>query len=137
MFLNNNTHHSTLNTVSQVVQCVKYRRPVALTVSLLFQTDKYEETQEENDPSNTKIHYAVLQSEVTGEVSKELEESEKIKYSDEVSKLSKSIEAMENETEDLKRTHEERMNNVKEQYSDITAKLQNITDKLMQSGNNR
>lgn len=80
-----------------------------------------------------KVHYAVLHSELTGEVSKELEESEKHKYAEEVHKLIKSIENMEKEVQLLKEKHETRMGIAKKQYTDVVAKLQNITFKLMKS----
>lgn len=83
------------------------------------------------------MHYAVLQSELTGEVSKELEESEKIKYSGDVEKLTKAIDNMENELENLKKDHVLRMEEGKKKYTQVLGDLQNITYKLMKSDDYR
>lgn len=85
----------------------------------------------------TKIHYAVLHSELTGEVSKELEHNEKIKYSQDVDKLTKSVDLLENEVTSSKKDHEVRMEEAKKQYTDLLGKLKNITLGLMKSNDYR
>lgn len=74
-----------------------------------------------------------MHSELTGEVSKELEESEKQKYSEDVNRLTNSIDALEKDIQEFKDNHQGRMEDAKSQYSDILAKLQKITYKLMKS----
>lgn len=63
--------------------------------------------------------------------------SEKLKYSEDVDKLTVAIEAMENDMENLKKEHESRMDNAKKQYINVAGKLQKITSKLMKSDDNR
>lgn len=75
----------------------------------------------------------MLQSELTGEISKELEASEKQKYSADVERLAKSISVMEKDMQEFKDNHEERIEKVKSQYTDILGKLRKITHKLMNS----
>lgn len=79
------------------------------------------------------MHYAVLQSELTGKVSKELERSEKLKHSEDVDRLTKAIEAMEKEVDVYKRDHENRMEAAKNQYTSMVGQLKKITYKLMNS----
>lgn len=79
----------------------------------------------------------MLHSELTGEVSKELEESEKIKYSQDVDKLTKAVDSLENEVDSCKRNHEARMEEAKNKYTDVLAKLKKITYKLMKSDDYR
>lgn len=79
----------------------------------------------------------MLHSELTGEVSKELEESEKLKYSEDVDRLTKSIDVLEKDLRVFKETHEERMESAKREYSNIIGKLQTITHKLMKSDDAR
>lgn len=99
-----------------------------------FQTDRFDKNDENNkDTADTKMHYAVLQSELTGEVSKELERSEKLKHSEDVDRLTKAIEAMEKEVDVYKRDHENRMEAAKNQYTSMVGQLKKITYKLMNS----
>lgn len=79
----------------------------------------------------------MLHSELTGEVSKELEESEKIKYSEDVDRLRKAIDSMEKEVTENKEDHESRMEVAKQQYSNVLDKLNRITHKLMASDKQR
>ncbi|XP_075978632.1 coiled-coil domain-containing protein 93 [Anticarsia gemmatalis] len=111
-----------------------YEKTLADPSEITTEANRYikDENHKENN-ADTKIHYAVLHSELTGEVSKELEESEKQKYSLDVDRLTKSIEALEKDIQDFKDNHEGRMENAKTQYTDILAKLQKITFKLMKS----
>lgn len=103
----------------------------------MFQTDRFEKDEDSQDIAETKIHYAVLQSELTGEVSKELERSEKLKYSEDVDRLTKAIGTMELDLEHSKKKHEMRMVDAKNQYTSMVGKLQKITYKLMNSDNCR
>lgn len=75
----------------------------------------------------------MLHSELTGEVSKELEEREKQKYSEDVDRLTKNIDALEKDIQSFKKTHQDRMEYAKIQYSNVLGKLQKITNKLMKS----
>lgn len=103
-----------------------------------LQANRYiQNTETKERDADTKIHYAVLHSELTGEVSKELEESEKLKYSEDVDKLTKSIDILEKDLQMFKETHEERMESAKQEYSNIIGKLQSITHKLMKSDDAR
>ncbi|CAB3259752.1 unnamed protein product [Arctia plantaginis] len=86
-----------------------------------------------NKNADTNVHYAVLQSELTGEISKELEASEKQKYSEDVDRLAKSIAVMEKDIQEFKDNHEERIEKVKCQYTDVLGKLRKITHKLMKA----
>ncbi|KOB74915.1 Uncharacterized protein OBRU01_08329 [Operophtera brumata] len=102
------------------------------------QTDRYTKHEEINQNSgDTKIHYAVLHSELTVEVSKELELSEKIKYSQDVDKLTKSVDLLEKEVSTFKQDHEARMEDAKRQYTDVMGKLKKITYKLIKSNDYR
>lgn len=79
----------------------------------------------------------MLHSEITGDIPKELEDSEKMKYSNDIIKLTNTIDTMEKELEMVKKNHESRMRNNKKQYSSTMAKLQEITKKLTNSDNYR
>ncbi|KAF9811347.1 hypothetical protein SFRURICE_002716 [Spodoptera frugiperda] len=99
-----------------------------------FLANRYVKDQEsKGTDADTKIHYAVLHSELTGEVSKELEEREKQKYSEDVDRLTKSIDVLEKEIQTFKETHQGRMENTKKQYSNVLGKMQKITNKLMKT----
>ena len=99
-----------------------------------MQADRYEKDQEsQGAQADTKIHYAVLQSELTGEVSKELEEQEKQKYSEDIARLSKSIDLLTKDMQKFKKTHLDRMESAKMQHKDMLGKMQKITNKLMKS----
>lgn len=103
-----------------------------------FQTERYTKDAEAKPNSgDTKIHYAVLHSELTGEVSKELELSEKIKYSLDVDKLKKSVDLLEKEVTSFKEDHEARMEDAKKQYTTVLGKLKKITYKLIKSNDYR
>lgn len=73
----------------------------------------------------------MLHSELTGELSKELEDSEKQKFSEDVDRLTKAIESMELGVEERKKNHESRMDSAKKQYCHVTETLKNITYKLV------
>ncbi|KAJ2944287.1 hypothetical protein O0L34_g18273 [Tuta absoluta] len=113
----------------------EYDKTLADPSQITTETDLIKQDSKE-DSADTKIHYAVLHSELTGEVSKELEESEKLKYSEDVERLSKAIEGIEKELAERKVDHETRMENAKKQYSDISEKLKKITVKLMATDDN-
>lgn len=101
---------------------------------MCLQANRYVKDQEnKGTDADTKIHYAVLHSELTGEVSKELEEREKLKYSEDVDRLTKSIDVLEKEIQTFKETHQGRMENTKKQYSNVLGKMQKITNKLMKT----
>ncbi|CAH0761106.1 unnamed protein product [Diatraea saccharalis] len=111
-----------------------YEKTLADPSAITIVTDKYEKVADVNiDAADTKIHYAVLQSELTGEVSKELEMSEKLKYSEDVDRLTKVIEAMEKDIEVFKKDHVQRMENAQKEYTSLVDKLKRITCKLMGS----
>lgn len=97
----------------------------------MLQTDIIITHDSNKDSADTKIHYAVLQSELTGELSKELEDIEKLKYSDDVDRLTKAIESMELDVEERKIDHETRMDSAKKQYCYVTETLKKITCKLI------
>ncbi|KAM3966186.1 coiled-coil domain-containing protein 93 [Aphomia sociella] len=113
-----------------------YEKTLADPSEITTETDRYIKTQESQDVAETKIHYAVLHSELTGEVSKELEMSERIKYSEEVEKLSKAIDTMEKDVEDFKKEHDNRIEVAKQNYTSMVEKLQKITNKLMKTDDN-
>ncbi|KAI8426311.1 hypothetical protein MSG28_005184 [Choristoneura fumiferana] len=110
-----------------------YEKTLADPSEITTETDRYKNQENNVDAADTKIHYAVLHSELTGELSKELEESEKMKYSEEVDKLTRTVDIMQKDVEETKKTHENRMENAKQQYSSILHKLQKITYKMMNS----
>ncbi|KAJ0178371.1 hypothetical protein K1T71_006194 [Dendrolimus kikuchii] len=111
-----------------------FEKTLADPSEITTETAIYNINQEMDDiGADSKMHYAVLQSELTGEVSKELEESEKLKYFDDVEKLSKAIDKMENELENVKKDHAARMEAAKRKYTEVLGDLQNITYKLMKS----
>lgn len=74
---------------------------------------------------------------MTGDIPKELEEREKVKYSEDIDRLTKVIDTMENEMDAVKKEHEARMDTAKAQYKDIVNKLQTITKKLMKTDDYR
>ncbi|XP_063828103.1 coiled-coil domain-containing protein 93 [Ostrinia nubilalis] len=109
-----------------------YEKTLADPSAITTETDRFDKDLDNNqDTADTKKHYAVLQSELTGEVSKELERSEKVKYSEDADRLTKAINAMEKEIDVYKRDHENRMDAARKQYSDMVSKLKKITCKLM------
>ncbi|XP_047504341.1 coiled-coil domain-containing protein 93 isoform X1 [Pieris napi] len=111
-----------------------YEKTLADPSEITTETDKYIEHENiEKDVSDIKIHYAVLQSELTGDLPQELEENEKIKYSNDIEQLSKVIDTMENEVENVRKEHEEKMDTAKKQYSTVLNKLQRITRKLIKT----
>ncbi|XP_072947799.1 coiled-coil domain-containing protein 93 [Epargyreus clarus] len=111
-----------------------YEKALADPSEITIEAARFE-TQNDGDGNNadTKLHYAVLHSEITGDVPKELEESEKLKYSEDIDRLTRKIDAMEDEIDIVRREHEERMDSAKKQYSNIMGKLQRITRKLMKT----
>ncbi|KAH9637133.1 hypothetical protein HF086_016155 [Spodoptera exigua] len=114
--------------------CRVRKRKGGLPANELEQANRYVKDQDsKGTDADTKIHYAVLHSELTGEVSKELEEREKHKYSEDVDKLTKNIDVLEKEIQAFKETHQGRMENTKKQYANVLAKMQKITNKLMKT----
>ncbi|XP_059053892.1 coiled-coil domain-containing protein 93 isoform X2 [Achroia grisella] len=113
-----------------------YEKTLADPSETTTKTDKYTNIQESQDAAETKIHYAVLQSELTGEVSKELEMNERIKYSEDIERLTEAIDRMEKEAEDCKKGHVDRIELAKNNYSSMVEKLRRITNKLMKSDDN-
>lgn len=106
--------------------------PIAmLQFTFVFQTDIIKAQDIDKDSADTIIHYAVLQSELTGELSKELEDSEKQKYFEDVDRLTKTIESIELGVEERKKSHESRMESAKTQYRHDTETLKKITYKLI------
>ncbi|CAH2244494.1 jg17968 [Pararge aegeria aegeria] len=110
-----------------------YEKTLADPSDITTETDRYSEDKENKDTANTKIHYAVLHSELTGDIPKELEEKEKIKYSEDIERLTKVIETMETEIDVVRKDHEARIDNAKAKYADVMNNLQNITKKLMKT----
>lgn len=111
-----------------------YEKMLADPSEITTEANRYvKDYDDKENNADTKIHYAVLHSELTGEVSKELEESEKQKYSDDVNSLTMRIDEMEKDIQEFKDNHQGRMENAKMQYTDIQAKLKKITYKLMKS----
>uniref|UniRef100_A0A2A4KAB2 Coiled-coil domain-containing protein 93 n=1 Tax=Heliothis virescens TaxID=7102 RepID=A0A2A4KAB2_HELVI len=108
-----------------------YEKTLADPTEITTEANRYEKGESKGTDADTKIHYAVLHSELTGEVSKELEEREKQKYSEDVERLSKSIDVLQKEIEQFKETHQGKMEHAKRQYADVRGKLQKITKKLM------
>ncbi|KAL4703277.1 hypothetical protein ACJJTC_015409 [Scirpophaga incertulas] len=86
--------------------------------------------------TETKIHYAVLHSELSGEVSEELVKTEKFKYSKDVDKLARAIDLLQKDNDIFKKNHELRIENAKKKYNDNVEKLKKITNKLMNSNDN-
>lgn len=101
-----------------------------LHIHFVFQTDIIKAQDINIDSADTIIHYAVLQSELTGELSKELEDSEKQKFSEDVDRLTNAIQSMELGVEERKKNHESRMDTAKKQYRHVTETLKKITFKL-------
>lgn len=83
------------------------------------------------------MHYTVLHSELTGDIPKEIEQKEKMKYAEDIEKLTKSIESMENEMDLVKQDHQKKLEAAKADYSSIVNKLQKVTKKLMKSNDYR
>lgn len=102
-----------------------------------LQAERYTNDSEITDTANTKIHYAILHSELTGDIPKELEEREKAKYFEDINKLSQVIETMEKDIDEVRKEHEHRMENAKTKYTDVVSKLQKITRKLMKTDDYR
>ena len=99
----------------------------------ILQAEILPNDKEDGDIADTKIHYAVLQSELTGDMPKELEQREKAKYSEDINRLSNIINNMEKDIDEVRKDHESRMENAKSKYTDIIDKLQKITRKLMKT----
>ncbi|XP_045766626.1 coiled-coil domain-containing protein 93 [Maniola jurtina] len=110
-----------------------YEKSLADPSDMTTETDMFSEDKENKDIANTKIHYAVLHSELTGDVPKELEQKEKNKYSQDIERLTKIIETMEMDIDVVRKDHEARMDSAKAQYADIINSLQTITKKLMKT----
>ncbi|CAK1556176.1 unnamed protein product [Leptosia nina] len=111
-----------------------YEKTLADPSEITTETDKFTEQDNlEKDVADTKIHYAVLHSELTGDVPRELEESEKLIYSADIDQLTKVIDSMENEIDTVRKEHEEKMDKAKRQYSNALSKLQRITRKLVKT----
>ncbi|XP_063892977.1 coiled-coil domain-containing protein 93-like [Helicoverpa armigera] len=108
-----------------------YEKTLADPTEITTEANRYEKGEPKGSDADTKIHYAVLHSELTGEVSKELEEREKQKYSEDVERLTQNIDVLQKEMEQFKETHQGKMENAKLQYTDVRGKLQKITKKLM------
>ncbi|PZC84282.1 hypothetical protein B5X24_HaOG205477 [Helicoverpa armigera] len=108
-----------------------YEKTLADPTEITTEANRYEKGEPKGNDADTKIHYAVLHSELTGEVSKELEEREKQKYSEDVERLTQNIDVLQKEIEQFKETHQGKMENAKLQYTDVRGKLQKITKKLM------
>ncbi|CAG5025480.1 unnamed protein product [Parnassius apollo] len=112
-----------------------YEKTLADPSEVTTETDRHVNIQDSSEAGDTKIHYEVLHSEVTGDIPKELEDSEKIKYSEDIAKLTKTIETMEKEIDIVKMNHESRMEDAKNQYSSTISELKKITQNLMNSDN--
>ncbi|XP_013140125.1 PREDICTED: coiled-coil domain-containing protein 93 isoform X1 [Papilio polytes] len=111
-----------------------YEKTLADPSEVTTETDRNLKIEESDHVSaDTKIHYVVLHSELTGDIPKELEESEKIKYSQDITTLTDSIDKMEKEVETIKKKHEQRMQDAKQQYTKTLSKLKKITQNLMKS----
>ncbi|KAG6442211.1 hypothetical protein O3G_MSEX002226 [Manduca sexta] len=110
-----------------------YEKALVDPSKITIEADRYAKGETGDYDADTKVHYAVLHSELTGEVSKELEQSEKLKYSEDVQKLMKAIDIMEKEVKTSKEEHESRMESAKKQYVDVVAQLKKITYNLMKS----
>ncbi|XP_053606602.1 coiled-coil domain-containing protein 93 [Plodia interpunctella] len=113
-----------------------YEKTLADPSAITTEADRFKDQATNMDTAETKIHYAVLQSELTGELSKELEMSEKMKYSEDVDRLTKTIDTMEADMQNFKKEHEDRMERSKRSYASMVAKLQKVTKKLMNSNEN-
>lgn len=111
---------------------IDYEKTLADPSEITTETARYHEDISDNS-ADSKIHYTVLQSVLTGEITKEIEESEKLKYFDDVERLKKTIYKMEDEVENLRKDHQIKMEESKNKYTDVLSKLQNITFKLMKS----
>ncbi|XP_041986245.1 coiled-coil domain-containing protein 93 [Aricia agestis] len=109
----------------------EYEKSLADPTNITTETDLFIQENEENINPNTKLHYALLHSELTGDIPKELEQSERIKYNKDIEDLSKAISLLENEVDSTKKIHEERMERTKSNYTDVTRKMQHLTKKLI------
>ncbi|KPJ14293.1 Coiled-coil domain-containing protein 93 [Papilio machaon] len=113
-----------------------YEKTLADPSEVTTETDRHLNIKgSDNVSTDTKIHYVVLHSELTGDIPKELEESEKIKYSQDITTLTDCIDKMEKEVETIKKKHEQRMQDSKQQYTKTLSKLKKITQNLMKSDN--
>lgn len=86
-----------------------------------------------NDDSQTKVHYSLLQSELTGDLTKELEMQEKKKHLNELQTLTTTLENFKKDMTHFKELHESRMEEAKGQYTNTINKFKVITNKLMES----
>ncbi|XP_045495775.1 coiled-coil domain-containing protein 93 [Colias croceus] len=107
-----------------------YEKTLADPSEITTETNKFVDESNEKDNGDSKIHYVVLQSELTGDIPKELEESEKLKYSEDIEQLGNVINTMESEVDAVRKEHEERMDKAKKKYTHVVNKLQKITSKL-------
>ncbi|CAG4950446.1 unnamed protein product [Colias eurytheme] len=107
-----------------------YEKTLADPSEITTETNKFVDESNEKDNGDSKIHYVVLQSELTGDIPKELEESEKLKYSEDIEQLGNVINTMESEVDAVRKEHEERMDKAKKKYTNVVNKLQKITSKL-------
>ncbi|XP_050351457.1 coiled-coil domain-containing protein 93 [Nymphalis io] len=111
-----------------------YEKALADPSEITTEMERYVNDGEYNeDTTNTKVHYAVLHSELTGDVPKELEEREKAKYSEDIDKLTEVIDTMEKDIEEVRKDHEVRMEEAKSKYVNLTNKLKKITKRLMKT----
>ncbi|XP_038206369.1 coiled-coil domain-containing protein 93 [Zerene cesonia] len=110
-----------------------YEKSLADPSEITTETNKFVDEKPEKDNADSKIHYVVLQSELTGDIPKELEESEKLKYSEDIEQLANVINTMESEVDAVRTEHEERMDKAKKKYTNVVNKLQKITSKLMKT----
>ncbi|XP_032520545.2 coiled-coil domain-containing protein 93 [Danaus plexippus] len=110
-----------------------YEKSLADPSDITTETEIYHNVNNKEDAENTKMHYTVLHSELTGDIPKEIEQKEKMKYAEDIEKLTKSIESMENEMDLVKQDHQKKLEAAKADYSSIVNKLQKVTKKLMKS----
>ncbi|VVC90904.1 unnamed protein product [Leptidea sinapis] len=110
-----------------------YEKTLADPSEVTIETEKIIEQQisGDTDSANTKMHYIVLQSELRGDIPAQLEQSEKIKYSQEIEKLTNIINEIENEADEIRKSHESKINEAKMQYADAVAKLRKFTSKCI------
>ncbi|GBP19895.1 Coiled-coil domain-containing protein 93 [Eumeta japonica] len=114
----------------------EYEKALADPSEAMTKTKRYDGIKiDEEVNCNMKLHYELLQSELTGDISKELEESEKIKYYLEIEKLNTLIDKLEKESMDTNMTQENRIRNVKEKYSTTVLKLQQLTHSIIKNPN--
>ncbi|XP_068618385.1 coiled-coil domain-containing protein 93 [Battus philenor] len=114
----------------------EYEKSLADPSEVTTETDIQKNFQENsNEMADSKVHYVILHSELTGDIPKELEENEKIKYSEDIVRLTESIESIGRDVEIVKKIHEERINDAKKQYEETITKLKKINQKLMNTEN--